>query len=920
MKNIFFKKINSESLNISKLITKGLAWTICISLLVNCSKNDDSGGGAGSPAAPIPDYPKPAEVIPDDPTPAWVNNEQTQKDFSQLNEMVLNYSLPFASKKILASMVIDKIAKTNNVKKSEVIYQLQKSMGFSDNENVLAMEQLQEELKKARQSIRFENGFPFAKDEQGAEVYYLGTSEAVTNLIKNESELSTFHKAQIRKAETDTYVVFKALDFTADTAAKVLLSKSLKSLSANEMEQLKSVKDMDDKQGPIVAAAILQKAVERSNIQIPNPSQSETKNLQTMTAFKLGQVACKELKTDLLEGTLKFQVNDADLKDAATNLSKVVSTFAEYSNSMDEKWKELSSSFKNISTELDKFSQDGMVKIQNNALKISPEVKAQTEKAAKTMSEIINGAGTLIKLAEKFGVKSKELENAKKLVATGVAVKNVIQAAMSGNPLQMAGAALNLFNVGNSFGETIDPAEARHQEIMERMDQMIGLQKVTIEQLKNVQNSLKDIQEMQVLQLKALSALSEQIASSTTVIYNQINKVLVDTDLIKSFLSLEAKSKFASCSSLPEIKFYQEKKSKLARKDSDEGALLLKESISQNSSYDLLEGSYNFVNEVANCNAELSRIDINNPSTMTPFLLTNSPEYQRHLARLLKLGDTRVIARHHKFQLFNPVSNFFNLEKIINFNYDYNLSFTNGFNHLSENFSYDPASVVNTAAIFSSANGSLILLNSKSQNSDPYNSFTQMSQKRVNKDTRNFYTRLIELVEMSIIQESFLSGANTINDMIYTPGTVSKMSETGYNCANPNETPHINCVLEGNELFRKNFAIAGFQKAKKQTGMNYSLLKVLPVDQKKSIFKSAFGPEWVFNDGNTDIQIKLGTQFYPIPSDDEIEQGNILYSENMTALLALREKLVAQLAEAQVVASIKDDKVKKALLFEALNF
>jgi hypothetical protein len=106
----------------------------------------------------------------------------------------------------------------------------------------------------------------------------------------------------------------------------------------------------------------------------------------------------------------------------------------------------------------------------------------------------------------------------------------------------------------------------------------------------------------------------------------------------------------------------------------------------------------------------------------------------------------------------------------------------------------------------------------------------------------------------------------------------------------------------------------------KKTGMNYSLIKVLPIDQKRKIIESAFGPEWAFNQSGSDIQIKLGSNFYPIPSDEEIEQGNILYSENMTALLALREKLVSQLAEAQVVETITDPKVKKALLFEALNF
>lgn len=916
MKHLTFNL--SKKINFKKYISNGLSWTICLALLNGCSKNDDHGGG--NAATPIPDYPKPTEVLPTETTPSWVLQDQTQKDFSQLNDLATNFSLPFASKKILASMIVGKIAKTNNVKISDVIYELQKSMNFSDNENVLAMEQLQEELKRARQSIRYDNGFPFALDAQGAEVYYLGNSEAVKNLIKNESELSSFQKAQIRKAETDTYVVFKALDFTADSAAKVLLAKSLQALSGEELEQLKAVKDMDEKQGSIIAAAIIQKGLEKSNLNASKPTQPSTNNLQTLTAFKMGQVACKELKTDVLAGVLSFQVSDKDVQDAATNLSKVVATFAEYSQDMDGKWKDLSSSFKNIGAELEKFGQDGMVKIQNNALKISPEVKAQTEKAAQTMSEIFDGAKSLIKLADKFGVKSEQLEKAKQLVKQGIAVKETIQAALSGNPLQMAGAALNLFNAGDAFGETFDPAAARHQELMGRMDQMIALQKVTIEQLKNVQSSLKDIQDMQFLQLKALSSLSEQIANSSTVIYNQINKVLADTDLIKAFISLEAKSRLASCSALSELKFFREKKLKLAKKDSDEGAYLMMESVYQNSSNDLLNGSFNFMNEVSNCNAELSRLDISNSSTMTPFMLTNAPDYLTHLSRLLKVGDTKINSRLKKFQMLNPVTSFFNYDKIGSFNLSYNDSFTDGFRQMGSNFGYDSASIVNIAAITSAGNGSLMLLNARSQSPDSFASFTQLPNRRVEKDTRNFYSRLIELVEMSIIQESFTSGADVINDMIASSDNISKIKETGYNCADTNAYPHINCILDGNTLFRKNFVIAAFHKAMKKTGMNYSLIKVLPIDQKRKIIESAFGPEWAFNQDGSDIQIKLGSNFYPIPSDEEIEQVHILYSENMTALLALREKLVSQLAEAQVVETITDPKVKKALLFEALNF
>ena len=141
------------------------------------------------------------------------------------------------------------------------------------------------------------------------------------------------------------------------------------------------------------------------------------------------------------------------------------------------------------------------------------KLKAQKtrDELIKSVDETILTARAFIKTAEALGIPAKTLEPLAKGVAAGETLSSAVLAISSSNPVAILNSITSI--IGLFSGDKPDPNEVRHQEIMDKLGEIEGLQKETLEEIKKVGQQLQVIIDFQAEAIRQIVLLSRELDS-----------------------------------------------------------------------------------------------------------------------------------------------------------------------------------------------------------------------------------------------------------------------------------------------------------------------------------------------------------------------------------------------------------------------
>jgi len=153
------------------------------------------------------------------------------------------------------------------------------------------------------------------------------------------------------------------------------------------------------------------------------------------------------------------------------------------------------------------------------------ELKAQKarEDLIDSVDDTLNAAGTFIDAARTLGVPAETLKPLAQGLEAGDALFSVAVAAGSGNPVAILNAVTSL--TGLFGGNQPDPNAIRHQEIMDKLRKIEGLQEETLDEIRIVQAQLRNVLALQVETLRQIAVLSQDLNSIHQSLITKIEEV-----------------------------------------------------------------------------------------------------------------------------------------------------------------------------------------------------------------------------------------------------------------------------------------------------------------------------------------------------------------------------------------------------------
>jgi hypothetical protein len=185
---------------------------------------------------------------------------------------------------------------------------------------------------------------------------------------------------------------------------------------------------------------------------------------------------------------------------------------------------------------------EGMPPEQRKDLEDKLEIVAKREKLTQTVTEYLNGASSLAKIAGALGVDPKIVGQAQVAIAFGNRAVEAFTQFSAGNVLGGIGAVSNMIGIGGP-----DIADQRHEEIMNTLRMMYTQLKVIDAKLDQLHEDIVRVQQTQILILQSIKTLSEQVQRNQEEIMSELQDIHNDVLYNRMLLSKEATSRYSEC-------------------------------------------------------------------------------------------------------------------------------------------------------------------------------------------------------------------------------------------------------------------------------------------------------------------------------------------------------------------------------------
>jgi hypothetical protein len=174
----------------------------------------------------------------------------------------------------------------------------------------------------------------------------------------------------------------------------------------------------------------------------------------------------------------------------------------------------------------------------------------------------------------------------------------------------------------------------------------------------------------------------------------------------------------------------------------------------------------------------------------------------------------------------------------------------------------------------------------------------------------------LKWVDLAIAQESLISG-DGILPLLYAD--LSSNSGSNTDCSQPSNEGLSICLLQTNPLLAQNFVLYGIRQDIKTSGSitaAYALALSMPADP--TMLKAVTKMPWNFNWSEQDVHqngtlvtpkgwsVKLGTRFIALPTADQFMADSMSHRPEMQKLLQTKEKLLDAISDFEVQNQLPD--------------
>lgn len=891
-----------------------------------------------------------------------INKVDVKIDSEDMNRLIdINYNslLSMPARKVLNAMIIEDIAKKQNVSPENIKQELLKAVGADADSISNGVSKFQSAIKASTTNIK--NYFGFNTDAYKDTSLFLENDTTVR--LANVNDLLANNKIKLARLQFNdiTLKLFKSLEIKLDEQAELILKGLLSNLSEESKKQLNLIKQ----EIQIEKIDLAQKNENNSD----NKLMSKLDEINLKAADFLTQVAAvqktefvtepakkaaiiyqssktlvKLLSFDQENKVIGMQVINKDLQSAAGKISLVLEAMAEFQGKYQD-------TISNMSSSLKEFKDKGTFNISTNTFSISADKLAELklpEKIRKCLdkaSEISKGVKVLNTIAVNFGVDPKittEIDKGINLVNSGISIVNSLAGP---NPMQGIMSAASLL-MGD--GQNIDPAEQRHQEVMGKLNEIVKTQAVIITKLDNIQETLGKMQELQVTQLKATLDLSKQVTFLGQFISVEFGKIQTDIQFLKESIIGLAQTPYHSCQNLPELNWDLNEQISYKSKLFSKNIYIAKSLIKLSSEAEM---------SANNCVTAYSQIPIDSIPVTFRNLDQNGVGQLFKMIRLFSMKSLNTVsfdAKKLPASLVNPVLDVASFVGLNEARVETNSNAKLNFWQLSDSSYLDTEKVIQTVSTFLNSSASITLSGIKDADSIGLESYYKISDANITDNLNHLY-RLLGWIQTAIEQESFLSGATLLNSI--RPSQLNNVVD----CRLPENIEKIECLIsDTNDNDNRN-------SYETDLAMNFVLYNDLTDDaetkplkdfysrpkeqsmQALSSFNSVLNQfsglnqndllqtsEYIFNGSSNlrnwqyktnissdntleNVFVKIGQKWISVPKYEDLKKQRITYSKNMKYLLSLRNQMVDYIAQAEINA-YGDKDVRLFQFVESLKY
>lgn len=880
--------INEKKLSFNKILNGTLGFTLLLNSACTSRWNQHSELEGNSIADKI-------HVIQPQERPLPANSPLVKADLHKLEYFLLNTGFPTKTKVDIIQEYITFLSETLHVPRMQVVRSIEDYFQVPTEGEILEkLTAAKTALLDLQANIASQAGIPTRTGlSTNFNFDFLSDSEEITRLRTKNFYQQMRLELAVQKAQKNNGVVFKALD----EHAQKLASDTMASLAASQLkdaqDKIKWMSTLREKEARIES---LKYAAELAS-QVAQSSENEKK---AMTAYFYEEIQKGIKDPEKFNNDLLLKVNDAKTQNAAAGFSKIAGILAKYS----EEKRDL---LLDISGQLNRFSSDGIIKIDLTDITKNPAFKKQADEFGKKVSGYVDDGQQLLNIAKGLGVDSEICDKAQQgldLAGKGV---QLVKAFASSNPIAIIGAVSSVFGAGSVFGGAgSTQQEIEMKQMQAKMDLMITLQNRTLDEIQKTRQDLAELRKSMADTQKLIGELSVQIADANKVLFEELESVSGVVKQVRDLVQSSLRQDSSACISIET----KEKRPVEYILDSDR------------------------FNELSldKCMSSMASLELSlKPSLDIYKSIKKESDGDMYSRAIITANHAKLEFRTIAYSLnpINSVASFFHDMS------DRNIQINETSQKLVQfvvKENYRPDDFLDAQYLTAYTSAALKLA--------PYLSAYSIGIKdnigdlvnaRLGK-VDNFsepYTKLLGFLNSAIVQMTYLSGVYLVGLSNAELSVINNTTIKATDCLVDKNLSEKACFLHLNELARKNFLKAQLVKSLEESFKTVNVFLNLVDDNPdktvanlKSSLDTAVDANgariWDFKNENGKVTAKVGMDRVEIPTKSEILAAKFDHRNELKYLLAARANLIEVLADMKQ-NRIADEPIRRLLMLATVK-
>lgn len=838
---------------------------------------------------------QPIQVI--QPSPDYELNKDSKisrQDLVRLENFLLNSSFPTVNKVNVIQEYVNYLSEKYNVTRFEVVREIEDYFQVPVEGEILAKLKIARPfLTGLKNNIAANSGIIKPINELVSEkIFFAADSEDVKSLRNLNYYEQLKLEMAIQKAQKTSLAVFKSFDEDAKKLANQALADIAKTKQKDLVDKVKWIATLKEKEKRVESLKLAAEMASKTDIN--DESEKKAMTAYFYSAIQEGAANPKQFDNDLL-----LNITDPKILNSAANLGKISRVIAKYSEAKRDK-------LLDVSKQLNQFSKDGQLKIDLTDLTGNPEFKKHANEFGKKVAGYVDDGQELLNIAKVVGVDPEFCDKAQQAIDVVGKGVQLVAALSSPNPLAVVGAVSGLLGGGSMLGSTgPSRTELELKQLQAKMDMMITLQNRTLDEIAKTRQDIEDLKKLTIKLVELVGSLSEQVAESSRVLFNEIEMVSGVVKQVRELTQSSLRLASSMCITMDAYDDY----SYVSTNSSDRA----------------------FKINLDQCLRSMIAVDYLSKPQLDIFKSTDkeaSGDIYLRSMRLAKLNlqnkanDAQESFKYYSLAL-NPISNIKNYISDLNsllfissssaknlvdythreqarsddlLDFSYVTAFTNAVTKLA------PFLTVYTTEVSSGVEGLVTDNIIKVDN------------------LASSYDKILNLINLAIIQRSFMDGVQ-VSD--FSIDEMKKMNaESDKNCSLNQDVDSKRCFFKLNKLARKNLLKLMLIKEmlQKNTSFDaysgfYSTDSQLLLTRMKSYFDNDI---WKFEIKDAKVMATVVGEYVEVPTAEEMTVPEFSYSLELKLLLAARENLIELLADMRQ-NRIPDEGVRRLLMQATLR-